>query len=99
MSPSHVVPPSAGGAIEPTPKLNFPATEVVECTVVPYPLIESPGFNTKPLFGVKELDISFSDIKNPPISPLVAVILPPKSILLAVTFPSWSTLNALELIK
>ena len=38
-------------------------------------------------------------IVKPPISPLVAVILPLKSTLLAVTLPEWSTLKALELIK
>ena len=45
------------------------------------------------------LFISSLSISNPPISPLVAVILPLKSTLLAVTFPLWSTLKALELIN
>ena len=43
--------------------------------------------------------ISSESIVKPPISPLVAVILPLKSTFEAVTSPPWLTLNALELIN
>ena len=40
----------AGGAIEATPKANFPGTDIVWWTFFPYPLIDLPGSNFIPLF-------------------------------------------------